>query len=148
MKRTSKKGYVFYACERGVDCGFITWDVPTKDYCPACGKTMFKRSGRGPLKSFCVNESCPNFVPEDKRVYKKKTPEEKAEAEAKRAAKKTATARKTTEKKPAAAKKTTENKPAAKKTTTARKTTAKKAGTEKKPAAKKTAGKKTAETKE
>ena len=148
LKRTSKKGYVFYACERGVDCGFITWDVPTKDYCPACGKTMFKRSGRGPLKSFCVNESCPNFVPEDKRVYKKKTPEEKAEAEAKRAAKKTATARKTTEKKPAAAKKTTENKPAAKKTTTARKTTAKKAGTEKKPAAKKTAGKKTAETKE
>ena len=148
LKRTSKKGYVFYACERGVDCGFITWDVPTKDYCPACGKTMFKRSGRGPLKSFCVNESCPNFVPEDKRVYKKKTPEEKAEAEAKRAAKKTATARKTTEKKPAAAKKTTENKPAAKKATTARKTTAKKAGTEKKPAAKKTAGKKTAETKE
>ena len=148
LKRTSKKGYVFYACERGVDCGFITWDVPTKDYCPACGKTMFKRSGRGPLKSFCVNESCPNFVPEDKRVYKKKTPEEKTEAEAKRAAKKTATARKTTEKKPAAAKKTTENKPAAKKTTTARKTTAKKAGTEKKPAAKKTAGKKTAETKE
>ena len=148
LKRTSKKGYVFYACERGVDCGFITWDVPTKDYCPACGKTMFKRSGRGPLKSFCVNESCPNFVPEDKRVYKKKTPEEKAEAEAKRATKKTATARKTTEKKPAAAKKTTENKPAAKKTTTARKTTAKKAGTEKKPAAKKTAGKKTAETKE
>ena len=148
LKRTSKKGYVFYACERGVDCGFITWDVTTKDYCTACGKTMFKRSGRGPLKSFCVNESCPNFVPEDKRVYKKKTPEEKAEAEAKRAAKKTATARKTTEKKPAAAKKTTENKPAAKKTTTARKTTAKKAGTEKKPAAKKTAGKKTAETKE
>ena len=148
LKRTSKKGYVFYASERGVDCGFITWDVTTKDYCTACGKTMFKRSGRGPLKSFCVNESCPNFVPEDKRVYKKKTPEEKAEAEAKRAAKKTATARKTTEKKPAAAKKTTENKPAAKKTTTARKTTAKKAGTEKKPAAKKTAGKKTAETKE
>ena len=26
LKRTSKKGYVFYACERGTDCGFITWD--------------------------------------------------------------------------------------------------------------------------
>ena len=86
LKRTSKKGYVFYACERGTDCGFITWDVPTKDFCPICGKTMFKHSGRGPLKSFCINEECPNFVPEDKRTYKKKTPEEKAEAEAKKAA--------------------------------------------------------------
>ncbi|MBQ5977785.1 MAG: type I DNA topoisomerase [Oscillospiraceae bacterium] len=99
LKRTSKKGYVFYACERGTDCGFITWDVPTKDFCPACGKTMFKRSGRGPLKSFCINEACPNFVPEDKRVYKKKTPEEK-----KTSAKKGSTAKKTAAKKPAAKK--------------------------------------------
>ena len=73
LKRTSKKGYVFYACERGTECGFITWDVPTKDYCPACGKTLFKKSGRGPLKSFCINEACPNFVPEEKRSYQKKT---------------------------------------------------------------------------
>ena len=87
---------MFYACERGTDCGFITWDVPTKDFCPACGKTMFKRSGRGPLKSFCINEACPNFVPEDKRVYKKKSPEEK-----KTSAKKGSTAKKTAAKKPA-----------------------------------------------
>ena len=93
LKRTSKKGYVFYACERGTDCGFITWDVPTKDTCPQCGKTMFKRSGRGPLKSFCINEECPAFVPEDKRRYpKKKTAEtdskEKSEKKTKSAAKK------------------------------------------------------------
>ena len=108
LKRTSKKGYVFYACERGTDCGFITWDVPTKDFCPACGKTMFKHSGRGPLKSFCINEECQNFVPEDKRTFKKKTPEEKAAAEAKKAEK--AAAKKTAEKK------TTAKKPAEKKT--------------------------------
>ncbi len=118
LKRSSKKGYVFYACERGTECGFITWDVPTKDFCPACGKTMFKRSGRGPLKSYCINEECTNFVPEDKRVYKKKTPEEKAEAEAKKAAKKAeAESKKAAAKKPAA-KKTAAKKPAAKKTTT------------------------------
>jgi DNA topoisomerase-1 len=82
LKRTSKKGYVFYACERGTDCGFITWDVPTKDVCPQCGKTMFKRSGRGPLKSFCINEECPAFVPEEKRRYpKKKTDEIPADEE-------------------------------------------------------------------
>ena len=109
LKRTSKKGYVFYACERGTDCGFITWDVPTKDVCPSCGKTMFKHAGRGPLKSYCINEECPNFVPEDKRSYKKKTAD-KAEG-----AKKTAGA-KTSAKKTAAAK-TTAKKTAAKKTT-------------------------------
>ena len=105
LKRTSKKGYVFYACERGTDCGFITWDVPTKDFCPACGKTMFKKSGRGPLKSFCINETCPNFVPEEKRSYKKKTPEEKAAAAAKKSASKsTKSTAKTAAKKPAAKK--------------------------------------------
>jgi len=108
LKRTSKNGHVFYACERGTDCGFITWDVPTKDYCPACGKTLFKRSGRGPLKSYCINEECANFVPEDKRVYKKKTAEEKAAAAEKKAA----------------AKKTTAKKPAAKKTSSKTKKTA------------------------
>ena len=148
LKRTSKKGYVFYACERGVDCGFITWDVPTKDFCPACGKTMFKRSGRGPLKSFCINESCPNFVPEDKRVYKKKTPEEKAEAEAKKAERKAAA-----EKKTASAKKNTATKTTAAKKTTAKKTTAEKSAAGKKTSTKKTtakkpAGSKTAEPKE
>ena len=96
LKRTSKKGYVFYACERGTDCGFITWEVPTKDFCPACGKTMFKHSGRGPLKSFCINEQCTNFVPEDKRTYKKKTPQEKAASAAKKTATKKSAAKKST----------------------------------------------------
>lgn len=123
LKRTSKKGYVFYACERGTDCGFITWDVPTKDFCPACGKTLFKHSGRGPLKSFCINEECPNFVPEDKRTYKKKTPEEKAAEEERKAAK--AAAKKAAEEEKEAAK------PAAKKKTAAKKTSAEKSSKKK-----------------
>ena len=73
LKRTSKKGYTFYACERGAECGFMSWDVPTKDYCPDCGKTLFKRSGKGRNKPYCINEECVSFVPEDKRGYKKKT---------------------------------------------------------------------------
>ena len=86
LKRTSKKGYVFYACERGTDCGFITWDVPTKDVCPTCGKTMFKHSGRGPLKSFCINEECPAYVPEEKRRYPKKKTEKTASEKRKKPA--------------------------------------------------------------
>ena len=96
LKRTSKKGYVFYACERGTDCGFITWDVPTKDVCPQCGKTMFKRSGRGPLKSFCINEECPAFVPEEKRRYPKKKAQTDEETGAKEPDEKKTSARKRT----------------------------------------------------
>ena len=100
LKRKSKRGYAYYGCERGADCGFMTWDVPTAEDCPTCGQTMFKKSGRGRNKPFCVNESCPNFLPEDKRgYYKKKTEEEEVPAEkpAKKTTKKTTT-KKTTKK--------------------------------------------------
>ncbi len=82
LKRTSKNGYVYYACERGAACGFMTWDVPVADVCPECGHTMFKKSGRGFKKPFCINEKCPNFLPEDKRGgYKKKAKTDSPETE-------------------------------------------------------------------
>jgi DNA topoisomerase-1 len=115
LKRTSKKGYTFYACERGAECGFMTWEVPTAEVCPTCGKTMFKHSGKGKRKSFCINEACPDFLPEDKRGYHKKPAgsSEAADKPAKPSAKKPA-AKKTAAKKPAA-KKPAAKKPAAKK---------------------------------
>ncbi len=122
LKRKSKRGFAYYACEKGAECGFMTWDVPTAEDCPECGQTLFKKSGRGRMKPFCVNEKCSRFLPEDQRgYYKKKTetaqeaqdaseekPEKKPAAKksaAKTAAKKTA-AKKTTAKKTAASKKT------------------------------------------
>ena len=96
LKRKSKKGYAYYACERGADCGFMTWDVPTAEDCPKCGFTMFKKSGRGRMKPFCINETCENFLPEDQRgYYKKKTA---GEGEAEEAPKKKTAAKKTTKK--------------------------------------------------
>ena len=79
----------------------MTWDVPTAEDCPKCGQTMFKKSGRGRMKPFCVNESCENFLPEDKRgYYKKAETEETAEKKpAKKTAAKKTTAKKTTTKK-------------------------------------------------
>ncbi len=113
LKRKSKRGYAYYACERGADCGFMTWDVPTAQDCEVCGQTLFKKSGRGRMKPFCINENCKNFLPEEKRGYYKKprtepdNPQEPAQTPEKSAA----------EKKPKKA-----GKPAA------RKTTAKKTG--------------------
>ena len=79
LKRKSKRGYAYYACEKGAECGFMSWDVPTELDCPECGKTMFKKAGRGRQKAFCINEACSNFLPEDKRGYYKKKTDEQAE---------------------------------------------------------------------
>ena len=139
LKRKSKKGYAYYACEKGAECGFMTWDVPTAEDCPECGQTLFKKSGKGRMKPFCVNEKCSKFLPEDQRgYYKKKTaaegtegepagePEEKAKkTSAKAASSKKTAAGKAAEKKSAqkksVAKKTTEKKPAAKRASTKKK---------------------------
>jgi DNA topoisomerase-1 len=137
LKKKSKKGYAYYACEKGADCGFMSWDVPTAEDCPECGFTLFKKSGKGRMKPCCINETCSKFLPEDQRgYYKKKTATEGTEGEpagepgpAETAEKKTA-AKKTAAKKPAtkktAAKKTTAGKKSAPKKTAEKKTTAKK----------------------
>ena len=147
LKRTGKskktgKQYTYYCCEHlnskdeSRRCDFMTWDVPVKDNCPVCGWTMFKKSGRGFKKPFCINEQCSNFTPEEKRGgWKKKTEEADAPAQEgeestkKPAAKKSTATKKTTKKADSTKKsaKTTTKKTTTKKTT---KTTAKKAKTE------------------
>ena len=84
LKRKSKRGYAYYACQKGAECGFMTWDVPTANDCPVCGQTMFKKSGKGRMKPFCINEKCENFLPEDKRGYYKKDETTDAEKPAKK----------------------------------------------------------------
>ena len=113
----------------------MTFDVPTKDNCPVCSWTMFKKSGKGYKRPYCINESCANFLPEEKRGYVKKTADAKKDEDksAKKTTKKTA-AKKT------AAKKTTAKKTTAKKTA-AKKTVVKKAAPKKAPV-KKTVSKK------
>ena len=121
LKRKSKKGYAYYACEKGAECGFMSWDVPTAEDCPECGQTLFKKSGKGRMKPFCVNEQCSRFLPEDQRgYYKKKTADREEAPSEKKEAKK------------APAKKTGAKKSAAKKTT--KKTAAKKSAAQKKEA--------------
>ena len=154
MKRTGKsqktgKQYTYYCCEHtnnrvagGATCDFMTWDVPVKDDCPVCGKTMFKRAGKGYKRPYCINPECANYLPEDKRGYPKKQVEASANAE-EAPGESDAPAEEKPAKKTAAKK--TATKTAAKKTTV--KKTAKKAedgDAEKKPAAKKAAVKKAA----
>lgn len=55
IEKKSKRGYAFYGCGNYPDCNFMTWDKPTDDICPQCGKSLFKRKG-GLL--VCLNEGC------------------------------------------------------------------------------------------
>ena len=129
MKRTglskkTNKQYTYYCCEHRNSkpelstCDFMTFDVPTKDNCPGCGWTMFKKSGKGFKRPYCINPSCEYFVPEEKRGYVRKKAEAAETAEEKPAGETPAAekgAKKTVEKK-TAARKTNARKPAAKKT--------------------------------
>ena len=132
LKRTSKNGNTYYACEKLKECGFMTWDVPVGDNCPECGLTMFKLSGRGSRKPFCANDACPEFLPEDKRGYRKRTADTSAAetgAEDKDAVMSGKPAAKKTGAKPKAAGKKASSKPkaAAKKASSKPKAAAKKA---------------------
>ena len=122
LKRRSKRGFAYYACEQGAQCGFMTWDVPTAEDCPVCGQTLFKRSGKGRMKPFCVNPNCSNFLPEDKRGYYKKKTDAAPGGEATPEAVETAAPQ--PEEAKAAKKKTMAKKAAAPKKTTAAKKTA------------------------
>ncbi|MDE6583445.1 MAG: topoisomerase DNA-binding C4 zinc finger domain-containing protein, partial [Clostridia bacterium] len=39
----TKRGKNFYACEDREGCNFMSWDIPTGEKCPECGKYMIKR---------------------------------------------------------------------------------------------------------
>ena len=104
-KKTGKQ-YTYYCCEHlnskdeAHRCDFATFDVPVKDNCPQCGRTMFKKSGRGAKKPFCIHEDCANFTPEEKRGgWKKPAEEEKKESKTKKATAKKTAAKKTVDRK-------------------------------------------------
>ena len=54
LVRRSKAGKTYYACERASECGFMTWDLPTKERCPKCGSTLFRKFNR----LYCQKASC------------------------------------------------------------------------------------------
>ncbi len=55
ISKKSKRGYTFFGCDNWPECNFMTWDKPTNEKCPKCGKSLFK--GKGSVLS-CLDESC------------------------------------------------------------------------------------------
>ena len=71
--KKSKKGYQFYGCGNYPQCDFMTWDKPTGDNCPQCGKSLFK--GRGGMLS-CLDEACGYSVKAPRKNAKDKKDDE------------------------------------------------------------------------
>ena len=58
LKKKSRKGKEYFACENLPKCDFMAWDQPVKDKkCPECGSALFRKKGRN-KKVYCINEDC------------------------------------------------------------------------------------------
>ena len=51
----TKRGKTFYACEDRENCNFMSWDIPTGEKCPKCGKYLIKK-GKKIKCSACGHE--------------------------------------------------------------------------------------------
>lgn len=54
IERRSKKGRVFYGCNRYPECEFVSWDKPVNDPCPQCGSLMIEKRARGQVTISCT----------------------------------------------------------------------------------------------
>ena len=56
ITKYGKKKTVFYSCENYPKCDFSSWDMPTNENCPDCGKILFRKKGKNVL--FCAEKGC------------------------------------------------------------------------------------------
>lgn len=53
IKKT-KKGRIFYGCEKNPECDFMSWNRPTSKTCPQCGNYMVEKGN----KYMCADTEC------------------------------------------------------------------------------------------
>ncbi|MEK7765383.1 MAG: topoisomerase DNA-binding C4 zinc finger domain-containing protein, partial [bacterium] len=57
--RRSRKGRVFYGCNKYPACTFVTWNAPVKQPCPKCGSTFLtERKLKALRRLICPVEGC------------------------------------------------------------------------------------------
>ncbi len=64
LVRNTKRGRVFYGCERYPECDYTSWDMPVDDRCPDCGSPMVVKRDRKKDVTWhlCTNEKCKRRV--------------------------------------------------------------------------------------
>lgn len=56
IMKTGRNKTVFYSCEKYPTCDFSSWDLPTSEKCPTCGKMLFRKKGKAML--VCHDKAC------------------------------------------------------------------------------------------
>lgn len=55
VERRSKKGRVFYGCDRYPECDFVSWDKPSPKPCPKCGSLVVEKRNKQGGKLQCTS---------------------------------------------------------------------------------------------
>ena len=58
VERKSKRGTVFFGCDKYPDCDFVLWNEPTGETCPDCGALLVKKVLKRGTTLECSNRSC------------------------------------------------------------------------------------------
>ena len=58
VERKSKRGTVFFGCDKYPDCDFVLWNEPTGEVCPDCGGLLVKKELKKGTTIECSNSSC------------------------------------------------------------------------------------------
>ncbi|GIO41804.1 type I DNA topoisomerase [Paenibacillus apis] len=54
VERRSKKGRIFYGCDRYPECDFVSWDKPSPKPCPNCGSLLVEKRNKQGGKLQCT----------------------------------------------------------------------------------------------
>ncbi|MCY9762877.1 type I DNA topoisomerase [Paenibacillus alvei] len=65
VERRSKKGRVFYGCDRYPECDHVMWDRPSAKPCPSCGSLMIEKRSKQGTKLNCTSCDHSEQVQED-----------------------------------------------------------------------------------
>jgi DNA topoisomerase-1 len=55
IERRSKKGRVFYGCDRYPECEFVSWDKPVEQPCPKCGSMLIEKRNKNGTFQQCIH---------------------------------------------------------------------------------------------
>lgn len=55
VERRSKKGRIFYGCDRYPECDFVSWDKPSPKPCPKCGSLLVEKRNKQGGKLQCTS---------------------------------------------------------------------------------------------
>lgn len=65
VERKSKRGTIFYGCNKYPNCDFVLWNEPTGEKCPDCGSLLVKKVLKKGTVISCSNIKCGYKKPEE-----------------------------------------------------------------------------------